>query len=167
MLRMMLREKRTCLIFPAGEKLDERGEGQAVHPRLEAANAVAEPLGQHRDNPVGKVNAIAAEKRFTVQGPARPHIMGYIGNVHAEAPPSREALHIDRIVKIPGVIRIDGDDHLATQVLPSGGIARIDCLRHPLRLAEHRIRKSRGQIIAPDNRKHVHLVGARGSRAPR
>ena len=142
LLRMMLRAKRTLLDFPGGRKVDEGGKGEPVHPRLEAANAVAQPLRQHRDDPVREINAVAARKRLAIQRAAGAHVMRDIRDVDAQPPAAGQALDVDGVVKIARVVRIDGDDEFAAQILAPGDFARVDGLRNARGLAPARPRET-------------------------
>ncbi len=48
-------------------ELDENGMRQAIDARLEAANAVAQALGQHGNDAVGQINAVAALERLAIE----------------------------------------------------------------------------------------------------
>ena len=114
---MMRAGEADVLDFARRRKVDESGEREAVDERLEAADAVAQALREHRDDAVGEVDAVAARERLAVEGAAGADIMGDIGDVDAEPPAAGQALDVDGIVEIPGVVGIDGDDEFRRAIL--------------------------------------------------
>ena len=67
-------------------ELNEGRMREAIHFRLQAANAVAQPLRQHRYDAIGEINAVAAFVGFAVQRRARFHVGGDVRDVDTEAP---------------------------------------------------------------------------------
>jgi hypothetical protein len=47
-------------------ELDKNRMRQPIDVRLEAANTIAQPLRQHRDDTIGEINTIAAPPRLSV-----------------------------------------------------------------------------------------------------
>ena len=137
-------------------ELEERRGRQPIHPRLEAAHPVAQTLGQHRHDTVRQVSGVAPGARLPVQRAPGPHVMRHVGDVHAELPAARRPLHVNGVVEIFGVIRVDGEDELAPQILPVGGLPGVDLLSNPLRLAQHILGELLGQMVFPEDGKHVH-----------
>src|SRR6266571_7173288 len=86
---------------------------------VEAANAVAQSLRQHRDHAIGQINAVAAPARFAIQRAPGFYIGGDIGNMHAEPPTTLGLLNLNRVIEIARVIRIDRDDEFFTQIFAS------------------------------------------------
>ena len=60
--------------------------GQPVLVGNEAADAVAEALGQHRDDAVDQVGGVAALAGLAVEGTAGFYVVGNVGDVHGEFP---------------------------------------------------------------------------------
>ena len=74
--------------------------GEPVDVRIEAADAVAQSLRQHRDHSVGKINAVSAPTRFSIQCAAGLNVSGDVCNVHAETPATPGFLNVNCIVEI-------------------------------------------------------------------
>ena len=107
---------------------------EPIHVRIEAAHAVAQALRQHWDDAVGQVNAVPALVGFAVEGAAGFHIGRDISDVHAQPPAAAlDPFHIDRVVEIPRVIRIDRDDEFAAQIFAALEHLLGDGFRDPLR----------------------------------
>ena len=64
---MTVLAKRASLWSAIFAEFDEDGMRQAIDAGLQAANAVAQALGQHRDDAIGQINAVAALERFAIQ----------------------------------------------------------------------------------------------------
>ena len=93
--------------------------GQAIHRRLEGAQAVGQRLGQHGHHLLGKVHRVAAARGLVVQGGAGTDIVGDIRYRHPQAPPPQGALlAIHRVVEIPGVLTVYGDEGQLAQIHP-------------------------------------------------
>ena len=98
--------------------------GQPVHVGAQAAQAVGQNFGQHGLHGAGKIPGIAARKGFGVKragaaAPARAHIMAHVGNGHAQNPAlaSGLLLHMDGVVKVPGVSAVNGHQREMAHVL--------------------------------------------------
>ena len=93
------------------------GHRRAILPLLETAHIGAEHFGQHRDDPVGKIDRIAALAGFAVQRAARAHVVADIrdGDDGAVA-----ALAVrfgpDRVIVVARIGRIDREDRDAAQI---------------------------------------------------
>ena len=116
---------------PAAREIDEHRVRQPVHLRLERADAVAQPLGQHRDHAVGEIHAVAARERFPVQRAARRDVMAHVRDVDAQPPPAAgQLLHADGVVEIARVVGVDRDDEIVRAGLRA---APASCVVHLLR----------------------------------
>ena len=68
-------------------ELNEDRMRQAIDVRIQAADAIAQPLRQHRDDAIGQINAVAA--LVALRGPVRRtrfHVGGNVGDVNTETP---------------------------------------------------------------------------------
>ena len=137
-------------------ELDESRGGEPIHPRLQRAHAVAQPLRQHRDDAVGEVGRVAARARLAVERIAGPHVVRDVRDVDAEPPAGFGALDEDRVVEILRVVRIDRDHHLRPAILAPRDFLRVDRFRNLLRLAQHVGGKFQRQLVFADDREHVH-----------
>jgi len=63
---------------PVAIELQEDGMRQPIDMGIQAANAVAQPLGQHRNYTVRQVNTVAAALRLAIECAAGPHIRAYV-----------------------------------------------------------------------------------------
>ena len=59
---------------------------QAIDMRIQAANAVAQSLRQHRDHAVGQINTVAAALRFAIERAAGSDIGAHVRDVNAKLP---------------------------------------------------------------------------------
>ena len=143
------------LDFSALQDLGEDGERHAVDLRLEAADAIAECLGEHRDDSIGQINAVSPRVRLAVEGGLGFHIVGDIGDMDADTPTVGNALHIDGVVKVLRVIRVDGENKAVTQILALGGIGGVDLRGHALRLAQDIMGKFQWQPVLANDGEHV------------
>ena len=116
---------------PVSAELDPAGPRVAHSPRLEAGEVVGDDLREHRDHPVGKIDARATGERLLVDRRPLRHEMGNVGDVDPEEPViAFQTLERDRVVEVAGIDRIDRDDRPRRQI-PS--ISR-DSLGKPRRL---------------------------------
>ena len=105
--------RKTGLTHPAvAVELEENGMGQAIDMRIQAANAVAQPLGQHRNHTVGQINTVAAALRFAIERTAGPDIRAHVRDVNAKLPAAFDFFDLNGVVEIAGIIGIDGHDEL-------------------------------------------------------
>src|SRR5439155_23390715 len=98
-------------------ELNENGMGESIDTGIEAANAVTQAFGQHRDHSVRKINTVSAPARLAIERAVGTHVSGNVGNVNSESPALVVGLvHINCVVKIARVIRVDGDDEFFSQI---------------------------------------------------
>ena len=115
-------------------------ERRAVLAGPQRAQLVGDALGQHRHDPIGEVDGIAAHERLAVG--ARPHVMADVGDGDRDDEAAgvlriAVAHSVHRVVVVLGVGRIDGDEGQRAPVLAPGkpgGLGR-------LRLCQRRGRK--------------------------
>src|SRR5580692_10904385 len=69
--------------FNAGGRVElhDATEDQAVFVRAKAADVGGELLRQHGDGAIGKVDAVAAETGFEIEGGVGLDVFGYVGDV--------------------------------------------------------------------------------------
>ena len=142
--------------FSSLRDLGENREGQPLDLWFEAANPVAQRLGQHGNHAVGEIHAVASRLRLTVQSGLGLHIVRHIRNVDANQPTRRRGFDIDRVVEILRVVGIDGENKMLAQILAPRGFLRIDLRCHALGLASHLVGKFHGQTVLANDREHVH-----------
>ncbi len=90
--------------------------GQPVHQGVDGAEAVGQHLRQHGDDTIGEIHRVAALLAFMVQRRARQHVMGDVGDRHQHPENVALGFAIHRIVEIPGILAVDGDQRRAAQV---------------------------------------------------
>ena len=128
--------KAVATLMSAGidDKFDR--ETGAVDRRLQRAKIVRQRLRQHRHDPVGEIDRVAAAQGFTVEGAARSDIPGDIGDRDNQAPTSgigRVPIGFGphRIIEIARVAAVDRDQRQRAQIGPARGTDR--CGRFGLR----------------------------------
>ncbi|MNZ70202.1 hypothetical protein D3C78_885290 [compost metagenome] len=90
---------------------------QAVHQRVQGAEAVGQHFRQHRYDLFREVHRVAAIGRLFVQRRAHLYIVGNVGDGDDQAPAATLAgFGIDGIVEVTGVLAVDGDQRQITQV---------------------------------------------------
>ena len=142
--------------FSALGDIGEDGEGQPVDTLLEAANAVAQCFGQHRNDAVGEVNAIPARVGFVVESGLWLHVVRDIGDMDAHAPAVRDAFDVDCVIVVLGVIGIDREDKPVAEIFAFRGLARIDLRVCAGGILQNLCRKFHRQAVLANDREHVH-----------
>src|ERR1700680_776811 len=137
-------------------ELNENGMRESIDARIETTNAVAQAFGQHRDHAVRKINAVSAPAGFAIERAVGTHISRNVSNVNSESPALVVGLvHMNRVVKIARVIRVDGDNEFFSQILTAFEHPRIDGFGNPIRFIDNCARKFGRQIILPNDREHI------------
>ena len=101
--------------------LEMRGEAGAVFAGLQRAETGGERLRQHRHHAVREIGGVAALPSGLIEGAARPHEMGHVGDGDDRTPAARIirrgiGLGPDRVVEIAGVRAVDGHQGERAQV---------------------------------------------------
>ena len=128
-----------------------RGEAGAVFAGLQRAETGGERLRQHRHHAVGEIGGVAALPRGLIEGAARPHEMGHVGDGDDRTPAARIVrrgigLGPDRVVEIAGVRAVDGHQGEPAQVRPRVETRR----RHVLGLRQRLVGEVDRQAVAVD-----------------
>ena len=137
--------------------LQERRPGQAVGPRLEAADAGGERRGQHGQGPVREIDAGAAGIGLAVQTGATGHVVGDVGDGDVQPVAIGGPLDADGIVEVTGGFAVDGEGRERAQVPASGEAGGIDARAVALRLLPGLLREVLGPVVAEDHRLRLHL----------
>ena len=134
-------------------------EAEAVDLRVEGAEAVGEDLWQHGDDPVGEVDRVAAAMSLLVQGRARGHVGGDIGDAHQQAPALGLALAVDGVVEVTGVGAVDGHQGDLAQIDPPGlgGLGHLGAQTRDLR--QDRVGELHRQVMGADGDVRLHAGG--------
>ena len=137
------------------------GEAQAVHPRVEGADPVREPFGQHRHHPPGEVDGSAAHGRFPVEGRSGRNVVGDVRDGHGELPSPRPRVAVDRVVEVLRVHPVDGHEGEVAEVRPAAGHLIRDLPGKPLRFGERFVRPEVGDPVGTDRdlRRHAGPFG--------
>ena len=125
------------------------------------AEVVRNPLRQHRHDPVGEVDRIAALQRLAVEAGARPHIGRHIRDGDGQDEAARIGrvgigLGHDGVVVVLGVRRVDGQERPVAPVLSAiqrrgfGGV----------RLGQCRIREDVRDVVQVERDQAHRLLGA-------
>ena len=89
---------------------------QPVDVRLERADAVGEPLGQHRQHPPRKVDAGRPPERLGVERRVLGHVVRDVGDGHDEPKAAGVIIDEDGVVEVAGVLPVDGDERQLAQI---------------------------------------------------
>ena len=94
-------------------ELQEDRVRQPIYLRIQAANAVAQPLGQHWNDAVRQINAVSTASGLPIECAPGPHICTYVRNVDPQSPAALDLFDVNGVVEIARIVRIDGDNKLA------------------------------------------------------
>ncbi len=76
---------------------------------------------------LGKIHRSGALVAFLVEGAALRHVMGHVGDVHAEPVVAvLEPVQRDRVIEVAGVLAVDRHRYLGTEIGPVLEIALLD-----------------------------------------
>ncbi len=138
---------------------DIRRLGEPSLVGLQAADAVAEGLRQHRDHPPGQIHAVTPLSGFDIQGRFHRDKCAHIGDMHAQDPVAvAVAPQTDGIVEILGVRRIDRDDDIAGRIVSTVEIVRVETTRRTPGLVQALLIEVRPQVVLRQNRPDLRVV---------
>ena len=107
---------------------EDRREAEARLVGAQRAEFVREPLGEHRHGAVHQIDRRAAFHGFVVDHRMGPHVVGHVGDVHADLPHAvLDFTHRQRVVEVLGVGRVHREGHDLPEVAPFGDLLA----RHP------------------------------------
>ena len=89
---------------------------QAIYLRLQRAQPIRQRRRQHGDNALWEIHGCAACPRFVIERSTFTHIVTDIGDGHDQPPTALYRFGIHGIVKVFGVLAIDGDQRQVTQI---------------------------------------------------
>ena len=136
--------------FPLGGQQELGAFGEPVDVGFQRAQFVAQSFGQHRNDPIHEVGGIATSFRFFIQGGPGFDVMRNIGNVNPQFPVLIWCrLQADGVIKILGVIRVDGHHGMLPAVRPPGEFRRLHLCSDGLRLIQDALRKVHRQPVLP------------------
>ena len=139
-----------------GREFDQRRLRVTNFLRLKARQTVRDDLRQHRNHPVGQVDAGRSVQCLAVQGRVGLHEMRHVGDVDAQEPmalfQSRER---NRVVEVPRVGRVDRHDGLGRQIDSILGYRSVERIGRLARFLEHVLGKLLGQIELANHRKGI------------
>src|SRR5438876_10423078 len=137
-------------------ELNENRVGETVDTGPQAANPVAQSLRQHRNDPVGQINAVAASARFTIQRAVRFDIRSDTGNEYAQLSILIvEFFDVNGVVKIARIIRIDRDDELSSQIFAIFSHSPVDCFWNSTGLIDNLFWELGRKPVFSNDRQHV------------
>ena len=98
------------------------GHAQPIFVRHERAQAVAQLLRQHGNDPARKIDRVAAIEALGIERRAGVHIVGHVGDRHDQPEPFALRFAIDGVVEILGRLAVDGHERQFAQVHPPGEV---------------------------------------------
>jgi hypothetical protein len=144
-------------------QLDEHALGVPQLVRLQAGQAVGDQLRQHGNHAVRQVDAGRPLASLDVQQRTRRDEMRHVGDMDSQSPVAVfEAFQRDRVVEIAGILRIDRDDRLASQI-QSLADRLVERRRLSPRVVHDVQRKMLGQIELADDRARIDARRAAGA----
>lgn len=146
----------------ADEKLGALGE--TIDVGFERAKLIAEGLGQHGDHAIDQVSGIAAVPGFFIQGGARFHVMGNVGDMDPDFPLAiRSGTNANRVVEILGVIRIDGCNKVTATIRASGKVSWGDFGADGSGFLKGALGKPERKVVMAQDAEHVDTFGIGGA----
>ncbi len=143
--------------LPRRAHLDENALHEAIDTGIQAADSVREPLGEHGDGPLGKVDRGPPVKRFLVEARAFAHVVRDVRDMDPEEIVSvLEDLDLDRIVEVPRRLPVDGDDWSFAEVFSASESARIDLGRNGLCFRQNVFGELVGKSVLRDDDQKIH-----------
>ena len=124
----MIRWKACARLRPSALEDHPHGERRPVFERPQRAEVVRDAFGQHRHDPVGEIDRVAALERVAVEGRAGAHVSRDVGDRDGDDEAAGVCrigigLGVHRVVVVLGVGRIDGDERQRPPVLARRGEA--------------------------------------------
>ena len=141
--------------FSIAANVEKSREGQAVLVGTQAAEPVAQGLGQHRNDAVGEVNAVAPLVGFDIEWRAGLHVVRDIRDVDGQMPSVPRGFNRDRVVKVASVVRVDRDDQPSAAVLASARGGRRHRVAEDFRRLGHSLGEGAREIVFADDRLDV------------
>ena len=100
---------------PGDDQLATEAEPILVRPQR--AQPVRDRFGQHGDDAIGEIDGIPPKPRFVVECRPGIDVGGHVGDRHHDPPPPGGRFAVHRVVEIPRVLPVDGDEPKAAQIL--------------------------------------------------
>ena len=118
----MTRWNACARLRPVSAEDHAHSERRPVFERAQRAEVVRDALGQHRHDPVGEIDRVAAFQRLAVERRPGPHIGGDVGDGDGDDKAAGigrvgVGLGVDGVVVVLGVRRVDGDQRQLPPVL--------------------------------------------------
>ena len=137
-------------------KLHDATEDQAVFMGAKAADVGGEFLRQHGDGAIGKVDAVAAQTGFQIEGGVGLDVFGHVGDVDLELVAAVGAIGDENgVIEVAGGFAVDGDDGQAAEIGAAGDYH----LGRDARLMRASARtfsgKTRGKLVLANHHLHV------------
>ena len=123
-----------CLQRCAGLVEGQIADGaEPVHVGIERTDPVRKPLGKHRQDGAGEIDAGGAPQRLAIEGSAGGHVASDVRDGHHQAVAAGRARDVDGVVEIARVLAVDGHERQVAQVAPAGDLVGVDVVRDALR----------------------------------
>ncbi len=104
-----------------GVHFHDRAHHQAIHLRIQRANAVRKLFRKHRHGAIGKINGGAAQARFAIERGAAANVMRDVRDVDLQLEMAvRQARDVHGVVEIARCFAVNGDDGQIAEIAPPG-----------------------------------------------
>ncbi len=124
-----------------------RDHDQPVHVRVQTAQPVGQPLREHGLHGLGEVVGVAALAGLAVQGRAGLNVVGHVGDGGPEAEARALGPDQHRVVEVPGLGAVDGDEAVVAQVASAAAVVLARGLGHGLGLGQDVVGKAGGDAV--------------------
>ena len=148
-----------CLVV----KSEDDAVAQLVLIRAQRTQLVAEALGQHGYGAVNEIDTGGALFGFAVHDVMLLDVVGHIGNVHSHLVERRrggQCAEGERIVKVLGILRVDGEGEHLPEILAALQVGCSDGARYLGGSLHHALRVGVWQSVFGQYGVHLHGVVA-------
>ena len=130
----------------------DRAHHQAVHFRIERADAVRKLLRQHGHSAVREIDGRAAQPRFAIERRAPANVVRNVRDVHLQlVVPARQRADVDGVVEIARGLAVDRHNRQIAEIAPSRQIVLGHLLRRRFCVGNHFVREDVRQVMLPDD----------------
>ena len=110
-----------------GVEGEDGAEAEFLLAGAQGAHEVAEVLGEHGDGAVHEIDGGGAVLGLAVDDVALTHVVAHVGDVYAYFPEVvLQASHGEGVVKVFGVLGVDGEGQYVAEVLAAGYLLACD-----------------------------------------
>ena len=143
--------------IPSVVDFHDAAQCKAIFVRIQGTNAVAQLMGQHRNDPIHQIHTGTSFVSFLIQSGILLHIMGNVRNMHAQFVISVfQFCQGNSVVQVFGIFPVNGNGQYIAQIFSAHHLFFIDFQFHIFDFLIYFIREFHRQFISANHRKDVH-----------